>query len=390
MSTLQKLLLLGITILLTEMGWIAPCLGQTSGVLLGIAGESSTEETDTQTFGTIHAPKYRTLWVASDGKGELKVLASLPELIVPRKDGFWHIGVEQVCEFDDGSLTSSPGNESLRQVVWAAPATRAAIVEQRHPCAPHKLEDYAPPHFRSEQDENKISQCGFELVNLLYASPQVISISRYSGQSEDCEERGGRYQFDFKVRNFDSDEALSFGTLLGLDAHRAYLRALPRHAVGDNGENCGEPDQTTDTGWRIAHARGRWRPYVNQSLGFFGCAIDAAVNFALPASLTGDASLSLDWKVLQSKLSPSNPGDVADGYVSPNGDLLIASSPSENKIFELRAGVPGKLFLTLPQGKIVMAQWATGRHVQEWTEKLGELAHQQRPAPVVQAKPPSR
>lgn len=372
--------LLSLGIISSEKG-----LAQTSGVLLGIARESSNPETDTQSFDTIHPPKYQTLWIAPNDKGELKILASLPELIVPRNDGFWHVGVKQICEFDDGKLTSSPGNESLRQVVWAAPVTRGGVVEQDHPCEPHQAEDYAPPHMRSEEDQNKISQCGFELTNLTYVSPQLISISRYSGQSEDCEERGGHYELDYRVRNLDSDEALSFGTLLGGEARSAYLRALPKYAVSNDGRNCDEPDRTSDTGWRVAHVRGTWRPYLHQSRGLFGCAVDAPVSFALPASKTGDAVTNFDWKI-QSKLWQSKVGDMADVYISPSKDLVIVSSASEIRIFELRAGMPGQLLLSLPAGQIVMAQWATGRHVQDWTSKMEQLSHQSLPEAVVRMK----
>jgi hypothetical protein len=191
-------------------------------------------DSDTQRFDTIHEPQYQTLSIAKDASGDLKVLSSLPELIVPRQDGFWHVGVKQFCEFND--IIEDGGNENLRQLVSAAPAMQAAAVKQSHPCGPHKPEDYAPPDMRAEQDKDKISQSGFELVNLLYVSPQSISASTYTGLSEDSEARCGRYTIDFEVRNFDSDAGLSFGELLGSKAHDAYLRALPNQGQGDAGE----------------------------------------------------------------------------------------------------------------------------------------------------------
>jgi hypothetical protein len=69
--------------------------------------------------------------------------------------------------------------------------------------------------------------------------------------------------------------------------------------------------------------------------------------------------------------------------------MLIVASHSETRFFELRAGVPGKLLLTLPSSGIAMAQWATGGHVQDWTEKVSALAKQHLPGPVVRVKPAS-
>lgn len=368
---------------------VSAVLGQRSGVLIGVAGASTDPERETKTFDSIHAPTYQTMWIASDSKGELKVLASLPELIVPRKDGFWHAGVIQLCEFDADPLGTTGGNERLLQVVWTAPMGKAGTVEHSHPCAAHTPEDYAPPYGRSEQDQHKISQCGFALVDLLYVSPELISTSTYSGQSEDCEERGGRYEVQFKVQNFDSDEGLSFGQLLGRPAHDAYLRALPGHGVSDFGGECAESQPGFDTGWRIAHGSGKWRAYVHQDLGFFGCVADAPIKFPLPVSLTGDRSTSIssaafDWKALRSIMP-----EATDAYASPAGDLLIAVSAANARIFELRGGVPGKLLLTLPASRIVMVQWASGRHVQDWTATISAFAQQGIVEPVIKVSAPA-
>jgi hypothetical protein len=55
MSTLRKLFLLWLALLL-----VAPAWAQRSGVLLGIAGAATREE-EMQEFATIHEPKYQTL-----------------------------------------------------------------------------------------------------------------------------------------------------------------------------------------------------------------------------------------------------------------------------------------------------------------------------------------
>ena len=366
-------------LILLALQFVRAASAQHSGVLLGVADANATEE-DYNDFSTIHPPKYRTLWIAPDANGELRVLAALPGLIVPRKDGFWQIGVSQQCAFDD-SVKEFP-NESLRQEVWAAPIAKAATIQQSHPCARHKPEDYAPPYGRSEEDKGKISQCGFALASVHYLSPEVIAISIEEGSSEACEAgRGGRVTKTYSVRNFDY-QALGFGQLLGPAAHDAYFNALPKHGTSSFGTDCGDTPKEDDTGWRVEHKAGIWRPYANQSMGYFECAADGPIHFPLPASVTGNLSTPLDWKLLRSRIL-----GISDAHASPNGDMLIAITKSEMRFFEARRGVPGKLLLKLPAGEIVMAQWATGTHVQDWTAELSKQAKQPLPEPTVRIRP---
>jgi hypothetical protein len=336
---------------------------------------------EAQEFDSIHEPRYQTLWVTRDASGKLVVLATVPELIVPRRDGFWHVGVKQVCEFDPG-VGEDGGNESIIQIVWAAVVTEAAEIEQIHPCTAHKLEDYAPPYGRSKEDRRKISQCGYRLADIEFVSPELISLRNYASQSESCEARGGRYAQTYHVENYDSNSALGFGALLGAAAGKAYSQAIPKKAHSDFGGECGEPYQTSDDGWRIGRNGGRWAPFVSQSLGNFGCSVDAPIHFRLPTSVTGETAVISDWKPFQAK-EP----DLQDGFIAPSGDLAIVVTKSEMKFYEIAAGVPERMLLALPAHPIVMVQWSTGKHVAGWTTQLEKIAKQHLPEPVIQVKP---
>ena len=352
---------------LLALQFVRPTCAQRSGVLLGVA--DAIRDRDHDDFSTIHPPTYRTPWIAPDANGELKVLATLPQLIVPRKDGFWHVGVSQSCVSDD-SVQDFP-NESLDQEVWAAPVSKAATLEKSGPCPLHKPEDYAGPYGRSEESKGKISQCGLTLASVHYLSPEIIGIGLEEGGSEACEAgRGGRITTSYSVRNFDY-RVLAFGELLGPAAQHAYFAALPKHGTNSFGTECADTSKDDDSGWRVEHSLGTWHPHVSQSLGYFECAADAPIHFQLPASVTGDSSIPLDWKLLRSSIS-----GIADAYASPNGDMLIAITKSEMRFFEARKGIPGKLLLKLPAEEIVMAQWATGTHVQDWTKELSGLSKQ--------------
>jgi len=367
-------------LILVALSTIPPAWGRQSGVLVGFLAEPG-GTVSAQSFDDVKEPKYQTVWIAPDATGKLAVLATMPDLIVPRKDGFWHVGLKQVCEFTHNVSDVDGGSESILQALWRAPIAKPGIVSVRRPCAAHEPGDYAPPYPRSEQDKNKISQCGLGLMDIEYVSPVVLSIRKDSGQSGECEERGGRFTATLSVIGYDSDEKLTVSHLLGPEAQQAYVKALPKHAQNDEGRDCGDPT-TADDEWRIGRNAGRWSAFAHQDLGFFNCSVDALMRFRLPSSVTGDNSPQADWKVLQAKVK-----DLQDTYVSPAKDLLIVMTGTELRFHEYAEGEPGKLLLTLPAQPIVMVQWSTGTHVQGWTNQLQEISKHPLPEPEVRVVP---
>jgi hypothetical protein len=203
----------------------------------------------------------------------------------------------------------------------------------------------------------------------------------YAGQSEDCEPRGGHYSVTCYVRRFDSAEPVSFGELFGAPAGAAYVKAIPKKAHDDNGEACGEAGGGGDKDWRIGRGAGRWTAYMSQSVGNFGCSVDAPIRFSLPRSITGESAAPFDWKGFRAIEK-----ELQDGYVSPTRDLAIVTTKTEMKFYEVQEKAPGKMLLTLPAHDVVTVQWATGTHVQDWTTQLGKIAGQTLPEPVVRVK----
>jgi hypothetical protein len=352
--------------LVVTLACAAGATAQKSGALVGVV-DIPAGSLDAQDFESVHPPKFKTLWIAPDGSGKLQILTTIPELIVPRKDGFWHAGVEQVCEFDQ-TIPDEGGNESLNQVIWAAPVGTAGVIVTGQACPRRKAEDYVPRRI-TEEDNKKVTQCGFTLTDIEFASPAVVSYRNFYTQSEDCEERGGRLSINRYVRGYDSDEKLSFARLLGPQAGQAYVKAAPAEAHDDNGEDCGEPSTNTDTDWRIGRNKGRWSAFFSQNVGNFGCAVDAPVRFRLPASVTGETTAITDWKPYQAKEA-----DLQDGFISPTGDIAVIVTKTEIKFYEVQAGAPERVLLTMPAASVLVVQWSTGTHVSDWTAQMEKIA----------------
>jgi hypothetical protein len=65
---------------------------------------------------------------------------------------------------------------------------------------------------------------------------------------------------------------------------------------------------------------------------------------------------------------------LRDALSSPSGDLLVALTAESLQVFGVRNGAIGEALLTVPlatpKESVVMAQWATGQHVERWTREL--------------------
>jgi hypothetical protein len=248
------------------------------------------------------------------------------------------------------------------------------------------------------------SECGWQ--NLWFSSvlPDLISVSYYQGLSESCDPRGGNAYQQVWVQNPDDpvsslDRAhayIQFDQIFGAEGHRAWIRAVT--ASGPSGDSClaDVPREELDdeSGWFLLHFYGKWLTYALVQKGRF-CAVACYPKVAVPRSLTHAATLPVAWPALEKQL----PG-ISDAYLSPSGSILLAIVSKQNAhprqsqvisvaLFDFSGNKLGVKLLELPPGDIVMAEWATGRYVQSWTDSLSTLQSRGLPAPVVRPATPS-
>ena len=70
---------------------------------------------------------YETLWIVRDSSGA-HVAAKLPDIIVPRKSGFWRLGIAHTCQLAPpvSSEASDHGNIRTDDIAYATPVTRSS------------------------------------------------------------------------------------------------------------------------------------------------------------------------------------------------------------------------------------------------------------------------
>ena len=332
-----------------------------SGVLLGLnVGAAITASAgDSATLPPRDA--YRTLWIVRN-TDQIKIAASLAEIVVPHGSGFWQIGTASVCEFDG----TSNGN---RAAIWASPLGKPATLYQGKPCV------------RSES----VQTCGDVSATILFVSPSLISEEYTQKQAEECDPRGGRWTTVDIVRKFAQADALDISEFLGPAAETTYWQALQDGLAGlkQNGMNCPPPEkeQTNLANWSVTREAGGWHPVANGNIGLGECEIAHSINVVLPHSVTADTSSE---QLFQSA-KQNRPG-LRDLIASPNGDWAVVVIENNGiqafDLYEINGGQLGRKLLALDvnlnssggANHVISAQWAVGSHVADWTAALGSAA----------------
>jgi hypothetical protein len=100
-----------------------PALGQPSGVLLGLRVTQCSGDADCNEI-------LQTLWIAREGN-QIKLVSKLPDLIVPRTDGFWRVGLRTYC--------GTPDEESItvKDVPFAVPVRERPTLFEKGPTLIH-------------------------------------------------------------------------------------------------------------------------------------------------------------------------------------------------------------------------------------------------------------
>lgn len=351
--------------------------------------------------------KYETLWIVRDPAGA-HIAARLSDIIVPRKSGFWRIGIEHTCQFEPPWAKGDPkdhGNISTEDVAYAVPVGDDPTVEVGNQTCNSETarrlfdDSYDPVNGDPHSGQNAPSECGWISQWIESVLPDLISISYFQGASEACDPRGGNTFKETWVQSPDdpvpsnangrANQQIPFDFHFGAAGRRAWIRAISgRRPDGTDSCVTDNLEGMEPTGWSLKHFRGEWRTSAFVQVGRV-CVASGDPKVAVPRSLTHAIPLPISWAALERQL----PG-ISDAYVSPGASILLAvssdkdASPDNPRIvsvalFDFSKNTVGQKLLDLPPSKIVLAEWATGRFVQSWTDSLTALQSKGLPAVVI-------
>ncbi|WP_446898595.1 hypothetical protein ACSVC9_01340 [Clostridium sp. LBM24168] len=282
-----------------------------SGLLLGLKSRNEAEG----------GYDYRTLWISSS-YGEINKILQKKNILVPRKNGFWEVGVNKKYE-----------NGSERDVVWGVPIIK------------NNSEIYKSfPVIRNIKNTNS---------QILFIGTEFISL--------DNEEAENRYFSVLPMDNLNGKK-VEFSKVLDKNANdrmklsaEIYLGKISRKKYNVNFNNL-------STNWALARRSGRWILRGRISYGDFDIIYPATSRL-----LTSYDDLYPSFDVIKRSIP-----DAVDAYTSPNRDFIVVMTADELRVYDLKdnrfIGKP-KSTLRLRNGeKAVMSQWSMGSYVDDWNK----------------------
>ncbi len=360
------------------------------GLLVGIPADagSSNEKNSSP------VSRYETWWVIRDSTGA-HVAAKLHDVIVPRKEGFWRLGIQPTCQFrpPDKDYPDDRGEIVTEEIEYAVPIQETPELWLDYPACDAATQDrvFAPGYdpYATSSDNDVPKECRWKKKSFTSVLPDLVSIDAAMGVRETCDPHE-REEYRAYVQNPDDTQShLSFGSIFGENGNREWSRAI-------NAELDEAGVTPEEGGWYLAHSGGQWHAVAQLQWG--GYTVEnvhsANTKVSVPRSLTHSAPLPIPWGQLEKQL----PG-LADVYVSPGGSVLLTVQTKEDpsthqlhiscvSLFDFTGGKLGLKLLDLPATHIVMAEWSTGDYVDKWTHVLSAVEKQGLPKPSLQHRVP--
>lgn len=309
-----------------------------SGILLGLRYYDDESE-KSQSW------KYRTLWIRSRNNKVDKIYET-EDLFLPRKSGFWKIGVER--ENIDGNLIDT---------VYAYPYSHEAIEMDI------KNEDKKDIN-KETLDDNIMATKGTQKIQ--YLGNDYISIENIPNLAKEK-----KTLQVFLIDSIKNGKPIKISDIAGESGKKAFYEGATRQLSIEHADKSNyikiKPEEesfslTRRNGHWIMKGRVNYIDKENQTY------TDFDIKAVPPEEIVGFDELLIPWNAIKLKVP-----ETVDAYTSPNEDIAIVITYSHISIYSIKNNELEELLakVDLKSGeKVVMAEWATGKYAYVWEDEF--------------------
>lgn len=333
----------------------SPVRAQKTALLVGI----STREAPS--LPEFIEQRNQTILIESDGK-TAKLVATLPDIIVPHGGGFWRVGMATSCTLPSTQSAAAKSDETSQE-------HNDSSWDEAFYMSPIEVSPKVLTLNKSPGQSCDPNPCTFHGETIWFVTSRFVSTDFYQGQSDACDPMGSGYA-ETHVFRLGGVDAISLKKLTGADGWEAYNIAVrdASYNLQQESANCevfGDRSEVLqDTNWTLHRKQGKWSAMLRWQIGS-GCEYVDDIDLELPRTITDYDTLRPSWASLEQQFQ-----NLRDAFSSPAGNLLLVRTAASLAAYATDNGKVGPKLLELPAGRIVMAQWATGKYVDVWEKQL--------------------
>ncbi len=290
-----------------------------TGLLLGL--KSLDERSSLENWN------YRTIFLRFKDN-ELVSSYQKKDLFLPRKNGFWTVGVDR-SELED-QVIDNIYTEPMQKKVTGS---------------------------RGED----ISNYDLSLKNILYLNSNYISIEKIDKESR-------KFEF-YPLDSVNKGKPIKLSDIIGEKAETAFVEGIYK----DNFlKNIKASDiEINEYNFGIFRRNGHWtlKGRVDLNRQDEHKYKDFYINALLPKEIISYDDLSIPWSEIKTNVS-----EAVDVFVSPNNSVLVVQTYNELLVYNYRNGnidiEPMARLKLKPNETIVMKEWAIGKYPSSWEEEF--------------------
>jgi hypothetical protein len=325
-----------------------------SGLLLGLRCGTHYDTNATLLFqptkSSQQVSSYRTFWIRAKD-GTIDLAAEKTNLLVPREDGFWRVDVKH-----------STYNDFAEDFIWINPASDPDTISNPFLAELEGIKAFDVLQLVKKQgikpDVGEYCQ-GYASRDILFVGNDYLSVG-YT-RNDICGFMGGTMESALQMLSLAELEPVNLTELLDSKSRKAFERAAKSKV---------EDGEVVSTG--LVHHQGRWMikgRFQNREGGYGHFDVPAAASF----SLVGDHGLLPNWDNIKKRVP-----NAVDALSAPSKDFLVVLTDSGSLFaFTLKGGKiseqPALHILFKQPVSVVMARWAEGLTVSNWTQEIQNL-----------------
>ena len=299
-----------------------------SGVLLGIRTPIYDEERDLPDW------QYKTIWIRSENRNISKY--QLDKLLVPRKSGFWLVGVDRIIE----------GSSATDKIVAIPQFSEIRIMESAE-IITDNLRAFSMPKPTI-------------LKNIQFVGNDYISVERI-----EVDQKNRKTLQIYALDNIEDERPIKLSDLVQ-DGDFLFKEG------SENIQAIGENVVLNETNVGLVRMNGYWtlKGRINYRQNEEELFKDFNIRAIPPKTMVSYDELGIPWDFIKARFPRA-----IDAFSSPNGEFLIVVVSDELLIYPTESG---EILSTEPldrislpkNSSIIMSEWSVGRYPAIWQEEI--------------------